>query len=188
MSFNSRHKSTGKSIPPYIYIGNILLIAGLLGQLLSCASKPINIVDELTGPLNAVVLIGTHNYHYINLAGVETSDPNSGFYFFGSGSNSISRDILAIPVTVGTKFKIVNFIGERGHVLSGDYDIGDKINWPSITINKPGIYYYGSITFTHPPGYVYRISYQDEPPPENTVDLAKKLYPKLFAKYQPVNF
>lgn len=164
------------------------LAAAFLAALASCTSKPINIVDELTGPLNAVVLVGIYNYHDISLAGVETSDPNSGLYFFGSLPNSISRDVLAIPVTVGTQFKINSFLGEDGHTLVGNYDIGERMDWPSIKIAKPGIYYYGSITFTQPPGFVYRISYKKEPPTKAIIDLAKTEYKQLFSKYRPINF
>ena len=163
-------------------------LVGILAILSACSLKPVNIMERLKSPTTAVVLIGS--YGDIIWWRAETTDPNSNDYSFGERINFKTakgipqfNDVLAIPVTVGSDFTITQMQN-----ASEKYKLKINPHWPTIKIEKEGIYYYGLIRATQGAGLSVKVQYIGGQPSKETLEYAHTLYPGVFEKLQPANF
>jgi hypothetical protein len=167
---------------------NTTITIFLFVSLVSCAQTPVNVIEQIKPPTTAVVLVGT--YGDISWGIAETTDKNTKQYYFGERvkfktEKGIPRfhDVLAIPVTVGSDFTIKRLLR-----YLNKSSVKVDVNWPSIKIEKEGIYYFGFIKSIVTPANTVEVSFTAGSPTKETIDYAKTLYPKVFAKLQPINF
>lgn len=163
----------------------IVFVALLIGLITSCVTKPI--FEKIKPPTTAVVLLDMKGSLTWNSA--KTSDPNENFYVFkyipvkykGLGMHTLKNDVFAIPVTVGTTFKI----RQLSH-SSKFTNVSIKPKWDGIKIDREGIYYYGYIE-THQIANEVSVKFT----PKLQMSFKKRAqskYPRIFKKLQPMNF
>jgi len=150
------------------------------GLITSCAAtKPI--FEQIKPPTTAVVLLDMKGS--LTWSSANTSDPNKNFYVFkyirvkykGLGMHKLKNHVFAIPVTVGSTFKI----RQLSH-LSKFTSVSIKPKWDGIKIDRKGIYYYGYIE-THQ--IANEVSVKFTPKLQKSFKKrAQSKYPRIFKK------
>lgn len=161
-----------------------ILIGIALTQLISCATK-IEMLHKTENPFyynpkKAVIIIGKVGNLHIGHLSVLTS---TGKKLLGVSNSALNRfNVLAWHIDIGDSFTLLD---AEIPALQNNIKF-DKAH--SLLIEKPGIYYYGTI-LTNPasPPSSTQVILIKKPLP-NLVVLANKRYPYVFNELKPVNF